>query len=228
MLLIFHSSFHVDHSMANFYLFPIPLLSSIISINQISSLGIDSNNIQLSDVCIKCLAKINIFIKEENTGSLTDCNHDGIIACDDVLNQRLFGCQPVVKFRDHRRTNDFESCAKEHDTASLEISRDFIDGDIQSMIAVLNTIFVVTFTSVYKYDRITLAKQQSTKHSSESEAFLFISPFVKESQDIRQSMIRVCKKSTSPLKCIRFNGPAYDNIQLNYTTNETFEQEKKV
>ena len=141
MVFIFHPSFYIDHSMANFNFFPIPLLISIILINRISSLGIDFENIQLSDVCIKCLAKINIFIKKENNGSLIDCNHDGIIACDDVINQQLFGCQPVVKFRNHRSINDFESCAKEHDTAFLEISQDFINGDIQSMIVVLDTIF---------------------------------------------------------------------------------------
>ena len=39
-------------------------------------------------------------------------------------------------------------------------------------------------------------------------------------------MIRVCKKSTSPLKCIRFNGPTYDNIEFNSKINVTFEQER--
>ena len=184
--------------------------------------------IHLSDVCIKCLSRVGICITKQDHDSLIDCNNDGIIGCDDVISQRLCnGRTKTNMFLDYEKDKMFAKCSRENDVAYIDTHDYEIQGDIQSMIVVSDSIFALTPKTIYKFDKITLTILQSIDHNLGKDAFLYISPYIIESLEVIDPVVRVCIKSTSPLRCIRYSGPTYRSIELNNVNDTTFEKEMK-
>lgn len=128
----------------------------------------------LSDICIKCLLEIRITV-DKNNPDLDDCNGDGIIGCDDVISQKLSNGQcNGTMFRDQGTYNIFSDCCEENDVAFIYTDKGHIKGDIQSMVVVLDTIFALTSSNVYKFDKNTLTELQTSTHDMGKYAFLYL------------------------------------------------------
>lgn len=130
----------------------------------------------VTDICIKCLAEIQITF-DKNNPDLDDCNEDGIIGCDDVINQKLYYDQCLANgttFRDHETFKTFSECCEENDVAYIYTHEGTIKGNIKSMVVVLDTIFALTPTHVYKFDKNSLTELQSSNHDMGEGAFLYL------------------------------------------------------
>lgn len=172
---------------------------------------------KLSETCKKCLNETDINHYE---GPLFDCDGDGIIGCHDVINQRLFGCNSTCPVEEYGRVKSFEECMIRNDNYFIQTQHDHIHGDIQSLVVVNDHIFALTPSYVYKFDKSSLALEQSTLHSLGENAFFYVSPNVYEPEEQVRDHIRVCLRSKVTLECINFQGMKGSSIDFNMRFEE--------
>lgn len=179
----------------------------------------------LSDICIECRTLAEISTNEENGDTLTDFNSNGTIGSDEVVNA-IPGYGGAGLNYSHEKEKIFSDCLKQNNAAFIDTNSEIIDGDIQSMIVISSTIFALSPTKIYKYDRSTLSELQSVEYERGKDSFLYIAPY--DIQGTNFPVIRVCIKAT--LQCIQFYGSFnnYSSINLTNMLNITMESELRI